>query len=607
MANTWMSGIEDGMVISMKDAEKRKQEMIFQLQYDEKNFLDDLKILNEVYLEPLKPHSTQLQPIANFARELQEKTQAIFMEVKDRKKKTPFVEKIADIYSINEPLRAAFDGYISNYRQNIKELEVAFTDNDTIKSLLEKQQAEPKAKGMPIDYFLRAPLVHLNFYYVFFTDLLRYTELSSLDYPFIAIAEYKFTDLAQKMGVGSGTIKIEVIEAKNIQAKDGNLYISFEFGDTERRTPSIKNISHPLWNHQDSLPTILKLSDPRNGKLTFKLFDEEDAEDPSKDDCFGTFDIPIENIPEDKELDEWYSLAESETETETNKDKDKEKVQVRLALRYLPPTPQKSVISIKSIGTLSVSAYLKVPEAKGSMGQNKYNLFTCIDFDGQLEIRKFSTIIPGNSAEPKFEDAAGIFDPTSRDSIVKISLHSSDNPHKIKEQNELLGELQIPLSTLTDCQIFESPQPLNDTNKSQKKITGDVFVRALFISTSPPVNPFTTSNPPVKKNPPEIPPLPIKNMNQQPVQTTSGAAVHKPEPKSVDVPKQASTSLPPPVEKSDQVGELVVKVLDTIGFNAESFYVFLQVEGIKPQTTDEAKRNNPKWNLSYISYQKKRH
>jgi len=174
----------DNMRLS-KDSVKR-QEVIYEMIDTERDYVNDLSIIIELYIEPLKNNNIiskkDLNTLFSNVEQIYGVNKELLSLFEKRQKENPYVDEIGDIWlTMNEYLKM-YLLYCSNYAYALTKLENLKSSSKNFTKFLNTQFQKPQSRCLHLDSFLIKPVQRICKYPLLLKEIIKYTDESSKDY-----------------------------------------------------------------------------------------------------------------------------------------------------------------------------------------------------------------------------------------------------------------------------------------------------------------------------------------------------------------------------------------------------------------------------------------
>ncbi|ORX87091.1 CNH-domain-containing protein [Basidiobolus meristosporus CBS 931.73] len=168
----WIESVPKEISDSLSKSERKRQEIIFELIYTEKDFVNDLELLKELYITPLR-YGPYIEPFARepFVRdvfyninEIHNVSAKLGRALGDRQDEQPVIDQIGDIFLNHVKSLKPFVIYGGHQVYSKHRLEVEVKRNPKLAKFLEERERLPELRKLPIHSFLARPTTRLGRY-----------------------------------------------------------------------------------------------------------------------------------------------------------------------------------------------------------------------------------------------------------------------------------------------------------------------------------------------------------------------------------------------------------------------------------------------------------
>jgi len=163
----------------------KRQEVIYEMIDTEKDYVNDLSIIIELYIKPLRTNKIIPRTDANIlfsnVEQLYGVNQELLSAFEKRQKENPYVEEIGDIWLTMLEYLKMYMLYCGNYAYAITKLE-DLKRSKSFNKFLMTQFHKKESRSLKLDSFLIKPVQRICKYPLLLRELLKYTDESSKDY-----------------------------------------------------------------------------------------------------------------------------------------------------------------------------------------------------------------------------------------------------------------------------------------------------------------------------------------------------------------------------------------------------------------------------------------
>ncbi|KAK4195391.1 putative rho1 guanine nucleotide exchange factor 1 [Triangularia verruculosa] len=215
----WINSVPKEIADSIGDREKKRQEVIAEVCYTERDFVKDLEYLRDFWIYPLRGKINGLSPIPPQRREKVVKT--IFSNIIDppsihavsskfarslteRQQKAPVVKNIGDVFLEYVPHFEPFIHYGSKQLEGKHEFENERSINKDFASFVDEIERRRESRKLELNGYLTKPTTRLARYPLLLENVLKYTEDGNPDKEDLPKVLTLIRDFLSKVNAESG-------------------------------------------------------------------------------------------------------------------------------------------------------------------------------------------------------------------------------------------------------------------------------------------------------------------------------------------------------------------------------------------------------------------
>lgn len=216
----WINTVSQEIADSVGDREKKRQEVISEIMYTERDFVKDLEYLRDFWIMPLRSTNPAApSPIPESRKEKIVKT--IFSNIIDppsihsvssrfaeslteRQKKHPVVRSVGDIFLEFVPQFEPFIVYGSNQLGGKFEFENERSLNPYFSKFVDETERRKESRKLELNGYLTKPTTRLARYPLLLENVLKYTEQENPDRDDIPKAMKMIRELLSRVNAESG-------------------------------------------------------------------------------------------------------------------------------------------------------------------------------------------------------------------------------------------------------------------------------------------------------------------------------------------------------------------------------------------------------------------
>ena len=218
----WINTVSQEVADSVNEREKKRQEVISEIMYTERDFVKDLEYLRDFWMKPLRSTSPMNpSPIPDRHRERFVRTVfGNFMEVHAvnsklaealtrRQQEDPVVRNVGDIFLEWVPRFGPFVKYGANQLWGKHEFEAERTRNPQFSKFVDETERLKESRKLELNGYLTKPTTRLARYPLLLENVLKYTAEDNPDTKDIPQAIAMIKEFLQKVNDESGKAEIK--------------------------------------------------------------------------------------------------------------------------------------------------------------------------------------------------------------------------------------------------------------------------------------------------------------------------------------------------------------------------------------------------------------
>ncbi|KAI8053465.1 CNH domain-containing protein [Syncephalis plumigaleata] len=212
-ATFWIESVPKEISDSVPKEEQKRQEIIYEIIYTEKDFVDDLEILERLYMEPLRYANIIWDPA-----ELEDFITQVFHNVSvirqistplsqallKRQEEKAVVERIGDIFLAHVDNFEPFVSYGAHQPYGKHHLDTATQKYHELPRWLEQRERMPESRKLPIQSFLARPTTRLARYPLLLEAAIKASPEGHPDREDLALAIEKIRVLLRNINSEAG-------------------------------------------------------------------------------------------------------------------------------------------------------------------------------------------------------------------------------------------------------------------------------------------------------------------------------------------------------------------------------------------------------------------
>ncbi|KAJ9085545.1 RHO1 GDP-GTP exchange protein 2 [Entomophthora muscae] len=216
----WENFVPPEVVASVTEKERKRQEIIFELIYTERDFVSDLKIIQELYYLPLlcndifgEDRDEIVEEIFSNIVEVHRASFKLSLGLQELQLLSPVVQDLGAFLVDNLPCFEPFKEYGANQVFSKRRLTREIKKSSELEEFLKNQARLPECRKLPIQSFLARPTTRLGRYPLLLEAILKYTEEGSSDIEDLpkAIDGIKrvLTEINVRTGIADNRVRID--------------------------------------------------------------------------------------------------------------------------------------------------------------------------------------------------------------------------------------------------------------------------------------------------------------------------------------------------------------------------------------------------------------
>ncbi|KAF2681761.1 Rho1 guanine nucleotide exchange factor 1 [Lentithecium fluviatile CBS 122367] len=210
----WINTVSKEVADSVSDQEKKRQEVISELMYTERDFVKDLEYLRDFWMKPLRNPNTSPIPEhrrEKFVRTVFSNCQEVYMinsrmaeSLTRRQQKGPVVSSIGDIFLEYVPHFSPFIKYGANQLFGKYEFEHEKRTNAQFSRFVDEVERLKESRKLELNGYLTKPTTRLARYPLLLENIHKYTADDNPDKKDIPVAIKMIKDTLSKVNIESG-------------------------------------------------------------------------------------------------------------------------------------------------------------------------------------------------------------------------------------------------------------------------------------------------------------------------------------------------------------------------------------------------------------------
>lgn len=213
----WINTVSKEVADSVGDREKKRQEVISEIMYTERDFVKDLEYLRDFWMKPLRStNPANMSPVPEARREKFVRT--VFSNVMDvhavnsrmaealtrRQQENPVVKNVGDIFLGFIPRFDPFIKYGANQLYGKYEFERERSSNPAFSKFVDETERLKESRKLELNGYLTKPTTRLARYPLLLENVAKYTAEDNPDAHDIPKAISQIRDFLSRVNVESG-------------------------------------------------------------------------------------------------------------------------------------------------------------------------------------------------------------------------------------------------------------------------------------------------------------------------------------------------------------------------------------------------------------------
>ena len=212
----WINTVSKEVADSVGEREKKRQEVICEIMYTERDFVKDLEYLRDFWMKPLRSTNPAISPIPEHRREKFIRT--VFANCLDvhavnssmakaltrRQEQNPVVRNVGDIFLDYVPRFEPFIKYGSNQLYGKYEFEKERSTNPGFSKFVDETERLKESRKLELNGYLTKPTTRLARYPLLLENVGKYTADDNPDKQDIPQAIKMIKDLLSRVNTESG-------------------------------------------------------------------------------------------------------------------------------------------------------------------------------------------------------------------------------------------------------------------------------------------------------------------------------------------------------------------------------------------------------------------
>lgn len=242
----WINTVSKEIAESIDDREKKRQEVISELMYTERDFVKDLEYLRDFWIKPLQSPGS---PIAEHRRkhftltvfsnlfEVHQVNSKLASALTQRQQQHPVVRNVGDIFLEHVPRFSPFITYGASQLFGKFEFENEKRSNAAFAKFVDETERLRESRKLELNGYLTKPTTRLARYPLLLENIAKYTQDGSPDKEDIPAAIKMIRDFLSKVNIESGKAEnqFNLLQlSKELRFRPGE-YVDLKLTDPHRQ------------------------------------------------------------------------------------------------------------------------------------------------------------------------------------------------------------------------------------------------------------------------------------------------------------------------------------------------------------------------------------
>ncbi|KAI9866249.1 MAG: RHO1 GDP-GTP exchange protein 2 [Trichoglossum hirsutum] len=210
----WINTVSKAVADSVDDREKKRQEVICEIMYTERDFVKDLEYLRDFWMNPLRSPSTSpipehrkekfIRTVFSNLLEVHSVNSKLAAEMNRRQQLNPVVRNVGDIFLEFVPRFDPFIKYGSNQLYGKYEFEKERASNPAFSKFVDETERLKESRKLELNGYLTKPTTRLARYPLLLENVVKYTADDNPDKQDIPKAIALIRDFLTRVNIESG-------------------------------------------------------------------------------------------------------------------------------------------------------------------------------------------------------------------------------------------------------------------------------------------------------------------------------------------------------------------------------------------------------------------
>ena len=213
----WINTVSQEVADSVGDREKKRQEVISEIMYTERDFVKDLEYLRDFWMKPLRSTNPAnpspiperhrerfIRTVFSNCMEVHSVNQKMADQLTRRQQENPVVRNVGDIFLECVPRFGPFVKYGANQLWGKHEFEAERTRNPMFSKFVDETERLKESRKLELNGYLTKPTTRLARYPLLLENVVKYTADDNPDIKDIPQAIFLIKEFLQKVNDESG-------------------------------------------------------------------------------------------------------------------------------------------------------------------------------------------------------------------------------------------------------------------------------------------------------------------------------------------------------------------------------------------------------------------
>ncbi|MCJ1473937.1 RHO1 GDP-GTP exchange protein 2 [Lambiella insularis] len=208
----WINTVSKEVADSVGEKEKKRQEVISEIMYTERDFVKDLEYLRDFWIKPLRTHNyipeqrreKFIRQVFSNCQEVQAVNSRFAEALTRRQQENPVVRNVGDIFLVHVQKFAPFVHYGANQLFGKYEFERERNSNPNFSKFVDETERLKESRKLELNGYLTKPTTRLARYPLLLENVLKFTADDNPDKKDIPEAIAKIKEYLNSVNIESG-------------------------------------------------------------------------------------------------------------------------------------------------------------------------------------------------------------------------------------------------------------------------------------------------------------------------------------------------------------------------------------------------------------------